>query len=88
MNFWEFLLVLTITLPIMVLWLGCVIDIIGRPDISGWAKAAWMLFVILLPLIGAIVYAIARPRLIVANQSVLDEAYPERMGAPTVQRPT
>ena len=76
MNFWEFMLVMAITLPIMVMWLGCIIDIIGRPDISGWAKAGWMLFVLFLPLIGAIVYAVTRPKLIVAKDvSFLDDVY-------------
>jgi ABC-type enterochelin transport system permease subunit len=76
LNFWEFLLVMMITLPIMVMWLGCVIDIIGRPDISGFAKAAWMLFVIFLPLIGAVVYAVTRPKTIVTpSVSGLDSVY-------------
>jgi hypothetical protein len=36
-------------------------DIFRRPDNSGWAKAAWTLFVIALPLIGVLVYMISRP---------------------------
>jgi hypothetical protein len=61
------MLALCIVLPIVVLWIGCVIDVIGRPDISGLTKAGWMLFIIFLPLAGAIVYTIARPRLIAAK---------------------
>jgi NADH:ubiquinone oxidoreductase subunit 6 (subunit J) len=38
------------------------IDNFRRPDQSGWAKAGWTLLVIALPLLGAIVYQIARPR--------------------------
>jgi hypothetical protein len=30
-----------------------------RRDISGWAKAAWVVFVIVLPFLGALVYVIA-----------------------------
>jgi hypothetical protein len=37
-------------------------DNFRRPDHSGWAKAGWTLFVIFVPLIGVLVYMIARPR--------------------------
>jgi hypothetical protein len=36
------------------------IDLFGRHDISGWAKAAWALFVIVLPYLGVLVYLIAQ----------------------------
>jgi hypothetical protein len=32
-----------------------------RHDLTGWAKAGWTLFVIVLPLVGVLVYTIARP---------------------------
>jgi hypothetical protein len=35
-------------------------DIFRSPDLSGWGKAGWLLFVIVLPLIGILVYLIAR----------------------------
>jgi Phospholipase_D-nuclease N-terminal len=37
-------------------------DNFRRQDHSGWAKAGWTLFVIFVPLIGVLVYMIARPR--------------------------
>ncbi|HEU4449305.1 MAG TPA: PLDc N-terminal domain-containing protein [Gaiellaceae bacterium] len=49
--------VMVIALVIMVL-----VDNFRREDLSGWAKAGWTLFVIVFPLLGAIVYQIARPR--------------------------
>ena len=36
------------------------IDIFRSHDLSGWAKALWFLFVLILPLIGVLVYLIAR----------------------------
>jgi Short C-terminal domain/Phospholipase_D-nuclease N-terminal len=36
------------------------IDIFRSQDLSGWAKALWFLFVLLIPLIGVVVYLIAR----------------------------
>src|SRR4249920_916946 len=37
-----------------------VIDLFRSHDLSGWAKALWFIFIFLLPLIGAVVYLIAR----------------------------
>ena len=36
------------------------IDIFRSPDLSGWGKAAWFIFVLIIPLIGVLVYLIAR----------------------------
>ena len=48
-----------------VIWVSLVIivllDNFRRHDQSGWAKAGWTVFVIFLPLIGVLVYMIARP---------------------------
>jgi hypothetical protein len=47
----------------LVIWIWMVvmalIDIFGRPDLSGWAKAAWVVFIIVLPFIGVLSYLIA-----------------------------
>jgi hypothetical protein len=47
-----------------VLWIWIVIwvfiDIFRSQDLPGWAKALWFLFVPLIPLIGVLVYLIAR----------------------------
>jgi hypothetical protein len=36
------------------------IDVFRRHDIGGWHKAAWVVFVILLPFLGVLVYLIAQ----------------------------
>ena len=36
------------------------IDIFRSPDLSGGAKALWFLFVLFIPLIGVLLYLIAR----------------------------
>jgi ABC-type multidrug transport system fused ATPase/permease subunit len=36
------------------------IDIFRSHDLSGWAKALWVLFVLFIPVIGVLVYLIAR----------------------------
>ena len=37
-------------------------DIFRREDLSGWAKAGWTILIIFLPLLGILIYLIARPR--------------------------
>src|ERR1700757_1776837 len=47
-----------------VLWIWVLIyvfvDIFRSHDLSGWAKALWFVFVLFIPLIGVLVYLIAR----------------------------
>jgi hypothetical protein len=35
-------------------------DLFRRRDLSGWAKAAWIIFVIVLPYVGVLIYLIAQ----------------------------
>lgn len=57
--FWSFV---WFFLWVIWLWLLFVIfgDIFRSPDLSGWAKALWTIFVVLLPYLGVLVYLIAR----------------------------
>ena len=47
-----------------VIWIWIVItvlaDLFRRHDISGWGKAAWIVFVIVLPFLGVLIYLIAQ----------------------------
>ena len=40
------------------------IDNFARPDHSGWAKAGWALVILILPLLGTLIYLIARPAVV------------------------
>jgi len=40
------------------------IDNFRRPDHSGWAKAGWALVILILPLLGTLIYLIARPAVV------------------------
>jgi hypothetical protein len=44
------------------IWILVVIlsDLFSRRDIGGWAKAAWVVFMIVLPFLGVLVYLIAQ----------------------------
>lgn len=57
--FWTILEVFLWVLWIWIL-IYVFIDIFRSADLSGWAKALWFLFVLFIPLIGVIVYLIAR----------------------------
>lgn len=37
-----------------------VVDLFRDPDLSGWWKALWVIFLIIAPILGALVYVIAR----------------------------
>jgi hypothetical protein len=52
---WFFLFVIWIWLLIVVFT-----DIFRSPDLSGWGKALWTIFVVILPYLGVFVYLIAR----------------------------
>jgi general stress protein CsbA len=46
------------------IWMLIVIfsDLFSRHDVGGWAKAAWVVFMIVLPFLGVLVYLIAESR--------------------------
>jgi hypothetical protein len=52
---WFFLFFIWIYLLIVIFG-----DIFRSPDLSGWSKALWVIFIIFLPYLGVFVYLIAR----------------------------
>jgi ABC-type multidrug transport system fused ATPase/permease subunit len=57
--FWTIFIIFLWVIWIWIL-IWVFIDIFRSQDLSGWAKALWFLFVLLIPLIGVLVYLIAR----------------------------
>ena len=63
-TFWDamWLMIVFFVWVMFVTWvIMLMIDNFRRTDHSGWAKTGWFLFIIFLPVLGAIVYTIARP---------------------------
>jgi len=63
-TFWEVVAWIAIVwFWMMVIWAFIAVfgDIFRRRDHSGWAKAFWTLVIFILPLIGVLIYLIARP---------------------------
>jgi hypothetical protein len=68
---------------VIFIWIAItvLIDVFRRHDISGWAKAAWVIFVVIIPWIGVLVYLIVnhdgmadrRVKEVQASQSQFDE---------------
>jgi ABC-type multidrug transport system fused ATPase/permease subunit len=56
------LTVLELALLFLWIWIAItvVIDIFRSHDLSGWAKAGWLVLIVLLPLLGVLIYVIAR----------------------------
>jgi ABC-type multidrug transport system fused ATPase/permease subunit len=57
--FWTILMIFLWVIWFWVL-ITIFIDLFRSHDLSGWAKALWFIFILLLPLIGVLVYLIAR----------------------------
>jgi hypothetical protein len=70
-TFWEVVAWIAIVwLWMMVIWMFIAVfaDIFRRRDHSGWAKAFWTFLIFALPLIGILIYMIARPADATAQQ--------------------
>src|SRR4051794_17718945 len=57
--FWTMLLIFLIFAFIMALF-SVIADIFRSPDMGGFAKFLWILFIIVLPIIAVLIYMIAR----------------------------
>lgn len=58
---WWFLWAFVFIAYLMALF-SIIADLFRDKDLSGWAKAVWLLFLLFLPLLTALVYVIARGR--------------------------
>src|SRR5689334_11961376 len=56
------LTVLELALLFLWIWIAvtCVVDLLRSHDLSGWAKAGWIVLIVLIPLLGVLIYVIAR----------------------------
>jgi hypothetical protein len=48
-------------------------DIFRRNDLSGGAKAGWILLLFILPFVGALIYMIARPKMTEQDRQMIDQ---------------
>ena len=64
------LTVLELALLFLWIWLAITVitDVFRSHDLSGWAKAGWLFLIVLIPLLGVLIYVIARNDKMKAHQ--------------------
>jgi phospholipase D-like protein/putative oligomerization/nucleic acid binding protein len=73
-SFWETFFLFLIFLPLAMMWGFALIDIFRRDDLGGFSKALWVTCVILVPFFGTLIYLIARPAGVTAQErQMIDE---------------
>jgi hypothetical protein len=54
------ILIIIAVVIFLVLWVGAVIDVLRRQDISGLGKLAWIVGMLVFPFVGLLIYTLAR----------------------------
>ncbi len=62
---------------LFVMWIWIVISVFidnfRRTDHSGWAKAGWTVLIVFMPVLGVLIYMIARPRMTEQDKQLMNE---------------
>ena len=66
------LLPVLIAIPLLLIWVLTLVDLARRHDLSGGRKVLWALVVLLVPVVGVIVYFVARPPQATDRPATLD----------------
>lgn len=87
--FWSMLLFF-LWIMWFVLLFRVVVDIFRDDDLSGWAKAGWLAFTVLLPFLGVFVYVVARGKNMgrreISQARAQQEAFDARIRRPRAPR--
>ena len=61
---------------VMAIWIFIALfsDIFCRNDLSGGAKAGWILLIFILPFVGCLIYMIARPKMTEQDRQMIEQA--------------
>ncbi|HKE54182.1 MAG TPA: SHOCT domain-containing protein [Actinomycetota bacterium] len=61
---------------VLLIWMFIAVfaDIFRRNDLSGWAKAGWIFLIFIIPLIGILIYLIARPKMTAQDKEMIQAA--------------
>jgi hypothetical protein len=60
----------------MLIWMFIAVfaDIFRRNDLTGWGKAGWILLIFIVPLLGILIYLIARPKMTEQDKEMMATA--------------
>jgi phospholipase D-like protein len=61
MSWWQVFLLIFLAIPLLVLWVGGLVDMFRRTDLSGPAMALWVVAFLLFPFLGVLAYLVTRP---------------------------
>jgi hypothetical protein len=78
--FW-YMLVFFLWIMFFWIFISVVADIFRRDDVGGWAKAGWLLLIIVLPLLGILIYVIARPKMTSQDVRMITQAQAAQQAA-------
>jgi hypothetical protein len=76
-SFGDFLwamLVFYFWIIVIMMFIRIFADIFRRNDISGGAKAGWLVLIVLVPFLGILIYMIARPKMTEQDKEMMDQA--------------
>jgi hypothetical protein len=67
----EWVLLLIVALPLLAFWIRSVFEVVRRGDYSATQRLAWILILILIPVVGVAAYVVARtpPKIRVSGAS-------------------
>jgi uncharacterized membrane protein YcjF (UPF0283 family) len=95
-SFWDVLwttFVVFLWISVLMIYFNVVIDVFRSHDLTGWAKAGWLIVLVVLPFLGLLIYVITRgPKM--AERGMRDQldradqiraAYGEAGGTPADQ---
>jgi hypothetical protein len=59
--FWSLLIFFFIFVPLVMLWVFALVDLFRRKGMSAISRVLWLLFIIFVPVLGALIYLLVRP---------------------------
>ena len=62
-GFWSLELGGFLWIAVTIVWVCGIVDLMRRPDLDGRRRAAWILLILLFPIVGTVVYFVVRPTL-------------------------
>ncbi|HET9723802.1 MAG TPA: PLDc N-terminal domain-containing protein [Actinomycetota bacterium] len=65
--------VLTFWVLVLTMFVRVFADILRREDLTGMAKAAWVLLLVVLPFVGILIYVITRPTMTEQDRRIAAE---------------
>jgi hypothetical protein len=57
-GFWSWFFLFLIFVPLAIVYVLTIWNIFTRPGLSGWARALWLLAVLVFPVLGTLVYLV------------------------------